>query len=121
MALKPPLQGFRLIEGEYLPIEPVDGRLPSEILGLHLQRDGKKLRLFDPATGSQLATPREGRELAERRTVAERQRAEAAEAERDAARQRIEAAEAAKQRLAEENERLRQEIEAFRRRSSNTE
>jgi len=81
--------------------------LPSEILGLHLQRDGQKRRLFDPATGSRLETPREGRELAERRTVAERQRAEAAEA--------------AKQRFAEENERLRQEIEAFRRRSSNTE
>ena len=38
--LKPPLQGFRLIEGEYVPIEPVDGRVPSEVLGLHLSGMG---------------------------------------------------------------------------------
>ena len=29
---------FRLVEGEYVPIEPVDGRLPSEVLGLHLEQ-----------------------------------------------------------------------------------
>jgi Uma2 family endonuclease len=52
--LKPPLQGFRLIEGEYAPIESVNGRLPSEILGLHFERDGKRLRLFNPATGARL-------------------------------------------------------------------
>ena len=52
--LKPPLQGFRLIDGDYTSIEPVDGRLPSEILGLHLERDGKKLRLFNPMTGARV-------------------------------------------------------------------
>ena len=40
--LEPSLQGFRLVDGEYLPIEPVDGRLPSEVLGLHLERDGRR-------------------------------------------------------------------------------
>ena len=54
--LKPPLQGFRLIEGVYAPIEPVNGRLPSEILGLHFERDGKRLRLFNPTTGIRLLT-----------------------------------------------------------------
>ncbi len=34
--LDPPLQGFRLIGGEYVPIEPINGRLPSEVVGLHL-------------------------------------------------------------------------------------
>ena len=52
--LKPPFQGYRLVEGEYRPIEPVDGRLPSEVLGLHLEADGCLLRLFDPATGRRL-------------------------------------------------------------------
>jgi Uma2 family endonuclease len=99
--LKPPLQGFRHIEGEYVPIEPVMGRLPSEVLGLHLERDGKKLRLFNPATGARLLTADERNELAERRAEDERKRAEAAEA--------------ARRRLAAENERLRQEIEALRR------
>ncbi len=84
--LKPPLQGFRLIGGEYVGIEPTAGRVPSNVLALHLERDGKELRLFDPATGARLRTPRE--------------RAAAAEADR--------------QRLAEENDRLRREIEALR-------
>ena len=32
--LSPALQGYRLIEGQYVPIEPVSGRLPSVELGL---------------------------------------------------------------------------------------
>jgi hypothetical protein len=100
--LKPPLQGFRLVADEYRPIEPVAGRLPSQILGLHLERDGTELRLYDPATGSRLLKRNEQRDDARRRETAERRRAEAAEA--------------AQQRLAAENERFRQEIEALHRR-----
>ena len=48
--LKPPFQGFRLVDGQYVPIEPVLGRLPSTVLGLHLERSGVDLRLFDPTT-----------------------------------------------------------------------
>ena len=59
--LKPPLQGFRLVEGEYIPIQPVNGRLPSQVLGLHLERDGKELRLFDPVTGLRLLKRPSGR------------------------------------------------------------
>ena len=55
--LKPSMQGYRLVAGEYAPIEPVAGRLPSAELGLHLERDGTQLRLFDPATGQWLPTP----------------------------------------------------------------
>jgi Uma2 family endonuclease len=54
--LKPPLRGYRLTDGEYLPIEPVAGRLPSEVTRLHLERDGTMLRLYDPATGRRLPT-----------------------------------------------------------------
>jgi Uma2 family endonuclease len=99
--LDPPLQGYRLVAGEYVRIDPIDGRLPSQVLGLHLERDGEKLRLFDPATGRRLPTPREGREVAERRAEEERRHAEDAEADR--------------RRLADENERLLREIEALRR------
>jgi Uma2 family endonuclease len=63
--LAPPLQGFRLIDGEYQPIEPVDGRLPSEVLGLHLERDGRELRLYDPARHLRLLKPVEQRNVAE--------------------------------------------------------
>jgi len=54
--LKPPLKGYRLAGGEYEPIEPEGGRLPSEVLGLHLEADGPEVRLFDPATGRRLLT-----------------------------------------------------------------
>jgi Uma2 family endonuclease len=105
--LKPPLQGFRLVGGDYAAIEPVAGRLPSEVLGLHLERDGQRLRLFDPATGTYLLTRLERQEAAERRADEERRRAEEE-------RRRAEAAIADQWRLAEENERLRREIEALR-------
>jgi Uma2 family endonuclease len=96
--LKPLLQGFRLEAGDYVPIEPVDGRLPSEVLGLHLERDHHQLRLYDPATQSWVKK-------------ADEQRA-------DAERQRADAAEAAAERIAAEFERLRREVEALRRPAS---
>src|SRR6266566_4706469 len=37
--LKPSLMGYRLRDGEYVRIAEVNGRLPSEVLGLHLERD----------------------------------------------------------------------------------
>jgi Uma2 family endonuclease len=140
--LKPPLQGFRLVAGEYLPIQTVNGRLPSLVLGLHLERDGKELRLFDPVTGLRLLTARERaeaekrlreeerrlreeerrlREAAEAGREEERELRETAEAGREAERQLREAAEAERQRIAEDFDRLRQELEAFRRRSNSSE
>jgi Uma2 family endonuclease len=57
--LDPPLQGWRLVNGEYVPIEPVNGRLPSDVLGLHLERDGRELRLYDPRGRSRVLKPTE--------------------------------------------------------------
>jgi Uma2 family endonuclease len=85
--LKPPLQGHRLVAGQYVPIAPIAGRLPSAVLGLHLERRGTELRLYDPAIGRCLLTRAE----------------QVAEATAD--RQRLEA----------ENDRLRRELEALRR------
>jgi Uma2 family endonuclease len=99
--LRPSLQGFRREADEYVPIQPVNGRIPSQILGLHLERDGKELRLVDPATGVRLLTARERADAEKMLRLEERRRREAAEAEG--------------QRLAEETERLRQEIETLRR------
>ncbi|HYV36931.1 MAG TPA: Uma2 family endonuclease [Gemmataceae bacterium] len=67
--LNPPLQGFRLVGGDYVPIEPVEGRLPSEVLGLHLERQGTQLRFWNPVTNQYLPTMEER----------ERQQAEAVE------------------------------------------
>jgi Uma2 family endonuclease len=54
--LKPPMQGYRLVKGEYREIGQQAGRLPSLVLGLHLERDEKILRLWNPATSGWLPT-----------------------------------------------------------------
>jgi Uma2 family endonuclease len=94
--LEPSMRGYRLQGGKYVPIEPVDGRLPSEVLGLHLERDGWTLRLYDPTTGQWLPTMWEEHDR--------RQQAEAAREQEAAARQKAEA----------EVERLRSELESLR-------
>jgi Uma2 family endonuclease len=86
--LDPPLRGYRLRGGTYHPIHAVAGRLPSQVLGLHLERHGSELRLYDTQTGLWLPTPAEKTHQAE---MAQHQ----AEAE---------------------NERLRRELAALRRR-----
>lgn len=110
--LDPPLQGYRLREGEYTPIQPVAGRLPSEVLGgLQFERDEGDLRLYNPATGARLPTEEELRLAAEdraRRVEAERERAEI-----DRERERAE-----RVRAESEVERLRQEVERLRRASA---
>jgi Uma2 family endonuclease len=88
--LAPPLQGYRLRGGKYVRIRPVKGRLPSQVLGLHLERQDWVLRLYDPATGLWLPTPPEEREA--------RMQAESAQRRAEA-----------------EVERLRQELETLRR------
>jgi Uma2 family endonuclease len=60
--LKPPLRGYRLVRGIYQPIEAVEGRLPSRILNLHLERGGQDLRLYDFAAGRRLPTMEEENE-----------------------------------------------------------
>ncbi len=117
--LKPPMQGYRLIGDQYEPIVPVERRLPSEVLGLHLERSGTQLKLFNPLTGRWEPTPTE----AERqRAEAEHQRAEAERRHAEAERQRAEAerqrAEADRQRADQSDAevvRLRRELEELRR------
>jgi Uma2 family endonuclease len=58
--LRPPLQGYRLQEGEYQRIPPGgEGRLASQALGLELRLENGRLRVFNPTTGERLLTPAE--------------------------------------------------------------
>jgi Uma2 family endonuclease len=121
--LKPPLQGYRLRQGRYHPIRAVQGRLPSQVLGLHLERAGNVLRLHDPATGTWLPTrPERTEQEAQARQQAEqaRQQAEQARQQTEQARQQAEQArQQAEERaqLAEtETERLRQQLADLERR-----
>lgn len=53
--LSPPLQGFRLFNGEYRPIQPApDGSLLSETTDVWFRREGQQVRLIDAATGKPL-------------------------------------------------------------------
>ncbi|MFO0810006.1 MAG: Uma2 family endonuclease [Gemmataceae bacterium] len=57
-ALRPSLQGFRLSEGRYRRIDPVRGRVDSQ-LGFGLRREDRRIRLLDAKTGSMVLTPGE--------------------------------------------------------------
>ncbi len=110
--LRPRLQGHRLVDGAYLPIEPVAGRLPSLVTGLHFEASGEQLRLFDPALGHWLPNLRERTAAAEAQAAAAEAQKAAAEAQKAAAEARADTAEA-------EVERLRREIEALKRAKAN--
>lgn len=83
--LEPKLQGYRLAQGRYQPIEPEeDGSLISNTLGLILRPEESGLRLVDPATGEILRTHLESetdRSLAMERARAAEERARMAEEE----------------------------------------
>jgi Uma2 family endonuclease len=57
--LPDPLIGWRLEDGEYAPVEVVEGKVRSEVLGLELVDTGETLRLLDSQTGEYLRTPAE--------------------------------------------------------------
>jgi Uma2 family endonuclease len=104
--LKPSLQGVLRIGDDCMPILAVNGRLPSAVLGLHLERAGQELKLWDPAHGSWLLTPRQRADAAEQQAAMERQTAEAAQRQFETAQRQLE----------EEIQRLRQENEAIKNR-----
>ena len=101
----PELVGETLVEGQYreIPLErDNEGRLwgRSAVLGLDIYvLPGPELRLYDQASGQWLLTPRESEE-ARLETVAALQESEAA----------LQESEAARQQLADENERLREQL-----------
>jgi Uma2 family endonuclease len=80
--MTPRLRGYRLVGGEYEAIEASDGRLASEVLGLHLEQRGNEVRLWDPVTQSIVPTDGE-------RAEAEAAARQAEAAARQAAEQRI--------------------------------
>ena len=111
--LRPPLQGYRLQQGEYERVLPGDqGQLVSQALSLELRLQDGQLQIVNPATGERLLTPAEAH--AARRTEAEARQVEAAArqaeaAARQAAEARAALAEVELKRLQEELARLQGE------------
>jgi Uma2 family endonuclease len=111
--LIPQLQGYRLVEDQYVPIEGSAGRLFSEELGLYLEGEKnpvwealwkKRTKSKGPFQQLRLVEPETGRWLP---TVAESLQND---------RRRAEDAEQAKQQADAENARLLREVEELRRR-----
>src|SRR5205085_7255025 len=48
------LLGFRLVDGKYQSLPMTDGRMRSEVLGLEIAEDGKRVWLYDPTTSRKL-------------------------------------------------------------------
>ena len=75
--LRPPLQGYRLQEGEYQRLLPGgEGELASQSLGVELRVEAGRLRVVDPTTGERLLTPAEA-QVARRAAEAELERLQA--------------------------------------------
>lgn len=87
--IEPSFIGFRLVEGVYEEIGFVEGRLPSETLGLELGEREEVLRLYDAVRGMWLPTSDERADAAESRAAA----AEAELAEHRAALERLQTSE----------------------------
>ncbi|MDZ7269697.1 MAG: Uma2 family endonuclease [candidate division KSB1 bacterium] len=80
--MRPPLRGFRLEQGDYVPL--MGSRINSEVLGLELRVEQNTLRLYDRKTGKRLLTPTEAeaaRREAEARAEHEARERRAAEGE----------------------------------------
>ena len=77
--LKPRLQGYRLVDGQYVRLELVNDRLHSDQLGLDLVQQGEDLRLYDPQRQEYLPTVLEqAQRVAEAESEIQRLRAEVA-------------------------------------------
>jgi Uma2 family endonuclease len=84
--LHPRLQGFRLVDGKYVPMElDEQGRLFSSELGILLAADKFLLRLVDPASGKALPTEEEYVEQLAKAKRAAREAKRVAAAEKRAA------------------------------------
>jgi Uma2 family endonuclease len=110
--LKPPLQGFRLEQGEYVRVElEPDGALRSQTLGLLLRHEGHTLQLYNLATGQRLLRLLEkaaALRAAEERSRAAQEQARAEEQARRAAQEQARVEEQAR-RAAQEQARVEEQ------------
>jgi hypothetical protein len=117
--LDPSLQGYRLVADRYEPILMIRGGMPSEVLGLELQRDDVELKFYNPETGRllpsmhELAREVETRELALRETQVALRETQVALRETELGRRE---AELGRREAEEQVQRLRREVEELRRR-----
>jgi Uma2 family endonuclease len=110
--LNPPLQGYRLEGGLYVPIEAVNGGLESQVLGLTIYRNRHKLKLIDTTSGKEQLTEYEelAQQAEEQRLLAEKLLAEA-ELQKLMAVRKYSEAEQAKQKIELEKQQIEKQAE----------
>ena len=108
--VQPHFQGYRLVEGVYEPIEFVDERLPSIVLGLELGEHNGVLSLYDNRRSIWLAPPKERAAEAESRLETAESRLETAESRLETAESRLETAESRAIQEAQERQNLETQL-----------
>ena len=108
--IDPSFMGFRLVGEEYQEIAPVDGRLPSEVLGLALGEYEGVFRLYDPATEMWLLPSNERVDASETRASQAETRASQAETRASQAETRVEEETHARHAAEAELEKLRETL-----------
>ena len=113
--LPSPLIGFRLVDNDYVPIQPdVDGGIHSDVLGLDFHIRDRRLAVYDPVRQQWLQTLAEQQaaraETAEARAETAEARAETAEARAETAEARAEQETITRQKAEEEVKRLREQL-----------
>jgi Uma2 family endonuclease len=108
-----PLQGFRSVKGQSVPIPWSRHGLVSKQLGLILRVEGDMLRFIDRKTGKRILTRREQVERAQLRVDLEKERADLQKARADAEKQRAESVERRAAELEAEIEKLKARVAKF--------
>jgi Uma2 family endonuclease len=107
--LDPPLQGFRLVNGNYEPIPPdADGGIVSQELGVRFVLENGDLTMFDVATGERLLSQEELAKQEMLRADQAKHRAEEEKRRADEEKRRADQAERRAKVLEEELARLRE-------------
>jgi Uma2 family endonuclease len=106
--LKPPLQGFRLVGGKSVRIQPAeDGSLLSVELGVRLKAEGDMVRLIHARTGKPILKRSEQVQQARKRAAREKKRVEEMKDRADQEKDRADQEKDRADQLAAEVERLR--------------
>ena len=113
----PPVQGYRLVAGVYVPMDPLLGNrgVRSEVLGLELRVEDGLLRIRDPQTGRDIHDVHGAAEALRQADAAQR-RAKAGQRQAEVARRQAEVARQEAERRTAEAERRLAELEARQRR-----
>jgi Uma2 family endonuclease len=113
--LDPRLQGFRLVDGAYVPIAAnADGSLESVELGLRLVPQGILLRLIDLQTGQMVPSRQERAEQAQEQTEQAREQAEEAQERAEQAEEQAEQARGQAEQARKQTEKARKQTEKAR-------